>query len=201
MWHFIQTVANAALAADVAVFKIINTHHSAFFDRLFLLITYLGNGWVIIPLFFIFIFWRSSKSRRVHVLIVAVVACLISGLSNVAVKQVVDRPRPSAYFVSPNTNSPTEDGRLYEVHGLGKRFYNRSFPSGHANTAFTLATLALLIFGIRFWPAFLVAMIIAYSRVYVGVHFPLDTLAGACMGTVVTLAVWYGSAIISQPKS
>jgi len=201
MWHFIQTVANAALAADVTLFKIINTHHTAFFDRLFLLISHLGNGWVIIPLFFIFVFWRSSKSRRGHVLIVAALACLISGLSNVAVKQVVDRPRPSAYFVSPNTNSPAAEGRLYGVHAVGKRFYSHSFPSGHANTAFTLATLALLIFGIRFWPAFLVATIIAYSRVYVGVHFPLDTLAGACMGTVVTLAVWYGSAIISRPKS
>jgi undecaprenyl-diphosphatase len=201
MWHFIQTVANSVLAADVAVFKIINTHHKAFFDWFFLLITYFGNGWVIIPLFFIFIFWRSSKSRRAHVLIVAALACLISGLSNVAVKQVVDRPRPSAYFISPDTNSPAAEGRLYSVHAVGKRFYSHSFPSGHANTAFTLATLAVLIFGMSFWPAFLFAILVAYSRVYLGVHFPLDALGGAFMGSLITLAVWYGLALIAPSKS
>jgi undecaprenyl-diphosphatase len=190
----------AVVTADMLLFKIINTHHTAFFDRFFLFVSYLGNGWVMIPLFFVFLLWRLPKSRRIYIFVCAAVALSVSGLCNSAVKQLVGRPRPSAYFVSPNMNTATEEGRLYGVHVVGERLYNHSLPSGHANTAFTVATLTVIIFGIRFWPAFLVAMAVAYSRVYMGFLFPLDTLAGACIGSVIALGVWYGAAIIAPQK-
>jgi undecaprenyl-diphosphatase len=64
-----------------------------------------------------------------------------------------------------------------------------SFPSGHASTSFAGATLlALLVPGLAV-PFFALAAAIAWSRVYVGVHFPLDVLAGAALGTAVALAV------------
>jgi undecaprenyl-diphosphatase len=197
MLHCIETIAKAAVAADITLFKIINTHHTLFFDWFFLFVSYLGNGWVMIPLFFVFILWKTPKSRRTRILVVAAVVLSISGLANNAVKQLVNRPRPSAYFVSPSANTATEEERSYGVHVIGKRFYDHSFPSGHANTAFTIATLAVLIFGRRFWPAILVAIAVAYSRVYTGVHFPLDTLAGACIGSIIALVVWFSSQHVS----
>lgn len=200
MLHCIETIAKAAVAADITLFKIINTHHTLFFDWFFLFVSYLGNGWVMIPLFFVFILWKTPKSRRMRILVVAAVVLSINGVCNNAVKQLVNRPRPSAYFVSPSANTATEEGRSYGVHVVGERLRDHSFPSGHANTAFTIATLAVLIFGIRFWPAFLVAIAVAYSRVYTGVHFPLDTLAGACIGSIIVLVVWYGAAIVAPQK-
>jgi undecaprenyl-diphosphatase len=198
--HLIGIIAKATLAADVTLFKVINAHHAPFFDWLFLSLSYLGSGWVIVPLFLAYLLWRTLKSRQARIFIAAAAVLLISGLSNSAVKELVDRPRPLAYFVSQGSNTASEEGRLYRVHVLGEKFVNHSFPSGHANMAFTIATLALLIFGRQFWPAFLVAFLVAYSRVYVGVHFPLDTLAGACMGSVIALAVWHGLAKIARPS-
>ena len=64
-----------------------------------------------------------------------------------------------------------------------------SFPSGHAMTAFAAAgAVAVLAPRLR-WPVLALAAIIAFSRVYLGVHFWLDVLAGAALGLLVGLAV------------
>ena len=64
---------------------------------------------------------------------------------------------------------------------------SHSFPSGHTATAFAGAT-ALSFFFPRAAPAlFVLAAAIAYSRLYVGVHFPLDVLGGAVIGVATAL--------------
>lgn len=64
---------------------------------------------------------------------------------------------------------------------------SHSFPSGHAATAFAGATV-LSFCAPRLAPAFYVlAAAIAYSRIYVGVHFPLDVLGGIVIGVATAL--------------
>ena len=64
-----------------------------------------------------------------------------------------------------------------------------SFPSGHATVAFASATiLALAVPRLR-WPLFALAALIAFSRVYVGVHYPGDVLAGAVLGVGIATAL------------
>ena len=64
-----------------------------------------------------------------------------------------------------------------------------SFPSGHALTAFAAAgAVAVLAPRLR-WPVLALAAVIAFSRVYLGVHFWLDVLAGAALGLLVGLGV------------
>jgi undecaprenyl-diphosphatase len=62
-----------------------------------------------------------------------------------------------------------------------------SFPSNHAVNASALATLAMLYMPRLSLPAALLAMLVGYSRIYVGAHFPLDVLAGMVLGTAVAL--------------
>jgi undecaprenyl-diphosphatase len=90
-----------------------------------------------------------------------------------AIKAGVERPRPSA--------SVPEADPLMGAGGW-------SFPSGHAATAFAGAVALTYLWrrGAPFF--FLLAAAIAFSRVYVGVHYPGDLLAGAALGALVGLA-------------
>lgn len=67
-----------------------------------------------------------------------------------------------------------------------------SFPSGHTSQAFAIATLLSAHYSrlsVTF-PLFLWASAIGYARVYLGVHYPSDVLAGAILGSVTAAAVW-----------
>jgi membrane-associated phospholipid phosphatase len=91
------------------------------------------------------------------------------------IKAAVDRERPSAVYAEPDP--------------LVRAPHDHSFPSGHAATSFACAT-TLMFFAPRLAPAFfLLAAAIAWSRVYVGVHYPLDVLGGAALGVVVAIAL------------
>jgi undecaprenyl-diphosphatase len=63
-----------------------------------------------------------------------------------------------------------------------------SFPSNHAVNASVLATLVTLYMPRLWLPATALACLVGYSRVYVGVHYPLDVLAGSVLGIVVAVA-------------
>ena len=62
-----------------------------------------------------------------------------------------------------------------------------SFPSGHSSGAFLLATSLTLVYGNPMLAVYLWAMGVGFSRVILGVHFPGDILAGATMGTMLTV--------------
>ncbi|WP_274053299.1 phosphatase PAP2 family protein [Thalassomonas haliotis] len=64
-----------------------------------------------------------------------------------------------------------------------------SFPSGHTMAAFLLAGIALGYLGMVALPLYLWAFAVGCSRVILGVHFPSDILAGACLGTGLALGV------------
>ena len=64
-----------------------------------------------------------------------------------------------------------------------------SFPSGHATVSFACATTLALAVPRLTWPLFTLATLISFSRVYVGVHYPLDVLAGAALGVAIAIAL------------
>jgi undecaprenyl-diphosphatase len=77
---------------------------------------------------------------------------------------------------------------LPEVEPLLGVTVGTSLPSGHAATSFAGAVVLSYLFP-RAWPAFfLLALAVAFSRIYVGVHYPSDVLAGAALGAAVSLA-------------
>ncbi len=90
---------------------------------------------------------------------------------NTAIKLAVRRRRPQLRGLGPLTSTPT----------------TLSFPSAHASTAFAGA-LAYSRLGLPRLPLYALAAGLAYSRLYLGVHYPSDVLAGALLGTAVAVA-------------
>jgi len=66
---------------------------------------------------------------------------------------------------------------------------NPSFPSGHAATSFACAALLAWLTPLPKVPLFALAALIAFSRVYDGVHYPLDSVGGAVLGLLVATAL------------
>jgi len=64
-----------------------------------------------------------------------------------------------------------------------------SFPSGHTMAAFCLAGLSVMFFGVAAAPLYVWALMVAISRIILGVHFPTDTVAGAILGSLIAYLV------------
>ena len=142
-------------------------------DPIFEGLTYAGSFgaiWLVLSLAIAGFSWRRPwLLARVGATIL--VAESISGL----LKERIGRDRPPLNDPDPAT--------LVELP------HTSSFPSGHATVAFACATmLALAVPRLR-WPLFTLAALIAFSRVYVGVHYPLDVLVGAILGVGIGFAV------------
>ena len=115
--------------------------------------------------------------RRWGVLFMTLFAVAVSDWLAMGLKALVDRPRPPLRYAEPKVLVPLP--------------HDASFPSGHAATSFAAATM-LSFASPRLAPIFyLLATAVAFSRVYVGVHYPLDVIGGAMLGTLVALGVRY----------
>ena len=143
------------------------TLHTPILDKIMTSITKLGDAgifWIILTLLFLII----PKMRKTGIIMAA---ALIMDLliCNVAVKNLVARTRP--YDV--NTS----------VQLLVAKLHDYSFPSGHTAASFASVTALYLAGEKKLWkPALVLAVLIAFSRLYLYVHFPSDVICGALFG-------------------
>jgi undecaprenyl-diphosphatase len=125
--------------------------------------------------------------RRPQVLLFTTLAIALADTVALGLKAAIERPRPYVRY-------PGQEPLL-------KTAFDYSLPSGHAATSFAAATV-LTSFAPRLGPAFFVlAAGIAWSRVYVGVHYPSDVLLGAVLGTALGVAVAYVAGTIPPRRT
>ena len=152
---------------DWTILDFIQNHlRSGGMDPLMVWITTLGNGgavWLAIAA----VLLLRKRTRLAGVCLLAAIA-FTAVCCNLGLKPLIARPRPchldpSVHLLIPN---PTDF----------------SFPSGHTAASFA-AVAALYYFRCRYWYlAGTLAVLIAFSRLYLYVHFPTDILAGALLG-------------------
>lgn len=121
-----------------------------------------------------------TRLRRFPSCAVCVLAAVgvVSGLVTL-IKGTADRARPAAADPALTALVPTPD--------------NPSFPSGHTATAFAAATVLALFHPRLRVPALVVAAVVGFSRIYLGVHFWADVVVGAVFGVLIGVAMtWVG---------
>lgn len=161
---------------DAAAFRFIN-HSIAnpVFDCVFWTATLLGHGAV--QILAILWFWVASRPGSAASKLAGPCfwALALASVVNWAIKDVCERPRPLA--------------ALSDVRLLVDPLYASSFPSGHAATTFAIATVVSVLQPRWRWQVWTLAVLIGLSRVYVGVHFPLDVMGSLLLGFAAGMAV------------
>jgi undecaprenyl-diphosphatase len=113
--------------------------------------------------------------RRPWFLVLMLASDFVADGLSLVLRQALGRDRPPLVYPEPKP--------LVAVPHTG------AFPSGHASAAFACATVLAWASPRLRVPAFVLAAAIAWSRVYVGVHWPLDVLGGAVLGVLVATAL------------
>jgi undecaprenyl-diphosphatase len=113
--------------------------------------------------------------RRPWFLLLLVTADLAADGLSLVLRQWIGRLRPPLVYPDPRPLVPTP--------------HTGAFPSGHSASAFACATVIAWASPRLALPAFVLAWLVAWSRVYVGVHWPLDVLGGAALGVLVATAL------------
>ena len=140
-------------------------------DILMPIATFIGSGEFIFTLAVVIALVFRKKEKALGALL-TLAGLTVSYYTVTAIKDLVEKPRPCLSLSDIN------------VFIAEKGF---SFPSGHATVAFMAAFILSRYFKNSFW-IFLLASLVAVSRVYLGAHYPVDVIAGSFIG----LALGYG---------
>lgn len=171
-----MTIFEKITAWDLSVLEWIRENlYCAFLDAVMPVITFLGDGgWFWIAAAVVMLFFKRTRKTALMT-----GAALIFGLliCNLILKPAVARIRP--YEV------------MEGIKLLIEKQSDFSFPSGHTTASFEAATVFMLRdkrFGI---PALVLACIIAFSRMYLYVHYPTDIIGGIVIGTLCGLLGYF----------
>jgi undecaprenyl-diphosphatase len=182
-----KSMLDVILSIDAAFLKaILALPHPQWLNGLFLALSFAGTGgrlWIALGAAL-----TAARRMRVRdfVILVAAVA-LVHLVVDIVLKPAIGRPRP--FMAAPDL----------PVYGTYPE--TLSFPSGHAANA-TAAALVIT----RRWPHYrgilwAVAVLVAVARVYLGMHYPADAMAGAVIGLMCGYLALYASSVTSAVRA
>ncbi len=174
---------------DQSLLLWLNSFHNGWMDEIMWIIS---SKWIWIPLYLFILFklFRTYQKQFVRIiLLIIIVIGLSDWISSGVIKNSVKRYRPSHNTeISQNVHLYSySDGAKYQGGTFG-------FVSSHAANSFAIATLAFFFLRkkSKHWKwLFLWAIIVSYSRIYLGVHYPLDIIGGAMVGVFIAFVSYF----------
>jgi undecaprenyl-diphosphatase len=133
-------------------------------------VTWLGSGFIGLVTVLVLLVVNGPAIGRV-----AARSFIITSLLVTLIKHIVGRARPYATLSPLTFVGPSIEGKY------------TSFPSGHAATAFAMALVIAWVYPKARIPVYLIAIMVALSRVALGVHWPSDVVVGGIMGLWVSM--------------
>lgn len=152
---------NELMTVQAQIVEMLNPDAPSLLDYLFISISALGE-WKFVGTASFVVFLKNRSLGKKLLLVFFITLLFIFPL-----KTLIDEPRPYVAYK--------------EIREIGWHEESGAFPSGHAAFAFAYFTVLYKVLGRR--KTFLTAaLLIAFARLYLGQHYPLDVVAGACLG-------------------
>ncbi len=170
-------------ALDTNIFLFLNGIYNDYFNEFMWIVTR-SFTWVLIVVALLYVIFKKDWKQGIVIVIgLALVICLADQLSSGLIKPLVERFRP--------THNPLIQNLVHVVNGY--RGGNYGFVSSHAANSFGAALFLALVFKRKAfsWTIFAWAIILSYSRIYLGVHYPGDIICGAIVGLICGFFVYY----------
>lgn len=147
-------------------------------DKVMLFLTSQSHTWPLLLLAYIWMIWKGGKTGRRVAILLPICILLTDRISAGLLKDLIGRPRPCCqHDIYP---------WIRLIDGCRS---SHSMPSSHATNMFGVATLLTLYYR-KWWPIFFtIAALVSYTRIYLGLHFPTDILAGAVLGSLLAWAL------------
>jgi len=174
--EFIQKI----LGADTELFLFLNSFHNDFWDTIMLMITR-KETWLPFYLVILFFIFKNYKSKWWLVVIFLAITIVLSDQLSVLLKETIQRLRP--------VHNPEIQ---HLVHNVLRKGGLHGFVSSHAANSFALFIFTSRLFRNRgYWLLMLTwALLLSYSRIYSGVHYPLDLIGGAILGWLIAVGMY-----------
>lgn len=147
---------------------------NVFFDMIAIFLNWFGNDIRVYGIFLLF-FFIPKKTRRFAIL--AFISVITATLLVTYIKVTVDRPRP---FVTHH---------LIPIIHVDASEYYVSFPSGHTTAIASMVGAYYFYFKRHLVVGIGLILLMSWSRMYLNMHYPLDTLAGGVIGIVIAWSV------------
>jgi undecaprenyl-diphosphatase len=163
---------------DVALFFLINQKgQNYFFDWFMPFMTDFKNFTYVFPLLAIWILWKEKRRGILTLVFLGLTLTITVQFSSLFLKEWVGRVRP-CHVLQQVRLVLTDCNTSY------------SFPSSHAVNIFAAAYFLSQPLKRFAFPFYFIAFLVAYSRVYIGIHYPLDNILGAGIGILVAWPFW-----------